>query len=129
MGRGCYGSSAIWGADGPAPIVVRSRLYVTGDVGDDLVIYGFDLDGRPRWQAKNGRSWTGSYPGARACCVYSAGKLYHMNAHGRVACFDAATGSALGRGRAGAVPGSEHHLGHERVPARRRSPADRHPGR
>lgn len=78
-----------------SPIVVADRLYLTGDVDDDLVIYGFDRDGRPRWQAKNGRSWSGSYPGARACCVYSAGKLYHMNAHGRVACLDAATGAEL----------------------------------
>ena len=32
---------------------------------------------------------------ARACCAYSEGKLYHMNAHGRVACLDAATGKEL----------------------------------
>ena len=78
-----------------SPIIVRDRLYITGDVDDDLVIFAFDLDGRPLWQATNGRSWTGSYPGARACCAYSAGKLYHMNAHGRVACLDAATGKEL----------------------------------
>ncbi len=78
-----------------SPIVVRDRLYITGDVDDDLVIFAFDLDGKPRWQAKNGRSWSGSYPGARACCAYSRGKLYHMNAHGRVACLEAATGKEL----------------------------------
>jgi outer membrane protein assembly factor BamB len=75
-----------------SPIVVGNRLYVTGDVEDDLVLFAFDLDGEPQWQATNGKSWTGSYPGARACCAYSEGKLYHMNAHGRVASFDAATG-------------------------------------
>jgi outer membrane protein assembly factor BamB len=75
-----------------SPIVVRDRLYITGDVGDDLVIFAFDLNGKPLWQVKNGRSWSGSYPGARACCAYSEGKLYHMNAHGRVACLDAASG-------------------------------------
>ena len=81
-----------------SPIIVRERLYITGDVNDDLVIFAFDLDGKPTWQAKNGRSWTGSYPGARACCAYSEGKLYHMNAHGRVACLEAATGKeTLGR--------------------------------
>ena len=78
-----------------SPIIVRDRLYVTGDVGKDLVLFAFDLDGKPRWQARNGQSWTGSFPGARACSAYSDGKLYHMNAHGRVACLDAATGEEL----------------------------------
>ena len=78
-----------------SPIIVRDRLYITGEMDDDLVIFAFDLDGKPLWQAKNGRSWTGSYPGARACCAYSEGKLYHMNAHGRVACLEAATGKEL----------------------------------
>jgi outer membrane protein assembly factor BamB len=78
-----------------SPIIVRDRLYITGDVDDDLVIFALDFTGRLLWKAKNGRSWTGSYPGARACCAYSEGKLYHMNAHGRVACLEAATGKEL----------------------------------
>ena len=86
-----HGPRLVWkignlGRGWSSPIIVRDRLYITGDVGDDLVIYAFDLGGKPQWQTKNGESWTGSYPGARACCVYSEGKLYHMNAHGRVAC-------------------------------------------
>ena len=76
-------------------MIVRDRLYITGDLGDDLVIFALDLDGKLLWHAKNGRSWTGSYPGARGCCAYSEGKLYHMNAHGRVACLEAATGKQL----------------------------------
>lgn len=75
-----------------SPIIVNDRLYITGDVEDDLVIFAFDLDGKLQWQAKNGKSWTGQYPGARACCAYSDGALYHMNAHGRVVCLNAATG-------------------------------------
>jgi outer membrane protein assembly factor BamB len=78
-----------------SPIVVRDRLYITGDRGDDLVIAAFDLDGKLKWETKNGRAWTSSYPGARACCTYSDGKLYHMNGHGRVACLDAANGKEL----------------------------------
>ena len=78
-----------------SPIIVRDRLYITGDVDDDMVIFAFDLTGRPLWKATNGRSWTGSYSGARACCAYSEGKLYHMNARGRVVCLEADTGKEL----------------------------------
>jgi len=100
---------AEWPSDGPklvwkieglgtgwsSPIIARERLYVTGDVGDDLTVLAFDLTGRPTWRAKNGEAWKGPYPGARACCAYSQGRVYHMNAHGRVACLDAATGNEL----------------------------------
>ena len=37
----------------------------------------------------------GLYPGRRACCAYREGRLYHLNAHGRVACLDAASGKEL----------------------------------
>ena len=103
------GLLAAWPDDGPpllwkagglgtgwsSPIVVGRRLYITGDVDDDLVIFAFDTGGTPLWQAKNGKSWQGSFPGSRACCAFSEGRLYHLNAHGRVACLDAATGREL----------------------------------
>ena len=78
-----------------SPIVVGDRIYITGDVDEDLVIFALDLDGRVQWQTTNGKSWTGSYPGARATCAFSEGRLYHVNAHGRVACLDAASGREL----------------------------------
>jgi len=94
------GPKLLWKIDGlgtgwSSPIVVDRRLYVTGDVGDELVIFAFNLGGTPQWQATSGKAWKGPYPGARACCAFSAGRLYHMNAHGRVACLDAASGNEL----------------------------------
>lgn len=98
-----------WPADGPkllwkagelgrgysAPIVTHGRIYLTGDVGDELHIFALDPEGRVVWRAKNGEAWRSPYPGARAICTYSEGRLYHENAHGRVACFDAITGAEL----------------------------------
>ena len=91
------GPELLWKVDGlgtgwSSPIIVGSRLYITGDVGDDLVIFAFDLDGNPVWRTKNGGAWKGPYPGSRASCVFSEGRLYNMNAHGRVVCLDAASG-------------------------------------
>ena len=66
-----------------SPIVVGKTLYITGDLDEDLVIFALDVrDGSVRWKAKNGQAWKGSYPGCRAACTYSEGRLYHLNAHG-----------------------------------------------
>ncbi len=78
-----------------SPIVVGDRVFITGDAGGECVLYAFDLEGKPVWKAPNGRSWKDPWPGARACPAWSEGRLYHMNAHGRTACFDAATGKEL----------------------------------
>lgn len=94
------GPKLLWKIDGlgtgwSCPIIVGRRIYITGDVGSDLVIFALDLNGQLQWKVKNGRNWKNPYPGARACCVFSEGRLYNMNAHGRVACLDAATGRKL----------------------------------
>lgn len=75
-----------------SPVVVGGRVYLTGDVGEDLHIFALDREGRRQWQSANGRSWRGDHPGARSTVTYRGGRLYHLNAHGRVACLDAGTG-------------------------------------
>jgi outer membrane protein assembly factor BamB len=78
-----------------SPIVANKTVFITGDEDNDLIISAFSLDGKPRWQTKNGAAWKRSYPGARSSCTYDNGKLYHMNAHGRLVCLDAETGDEL----------------------------------
>jgi outer membrane protein assembly factor BamB len=75
-----------------SPTIVGDSIYITGDVGEELHLFALDLEGRPLWQARNGASWRDPYPGARSTLTFSEGRLYSQNAHGRVACFDAATG-------------------------------------
>ena len=94
------GPPRLWMAAGigrgySSPIVADETVYITGDEADDLIISAFSLDGKLRWRAKNGAAWKRSFPGARSSCTYDGGKLYHMNAHGRLVCLDAKTGSEL----------------------------------
>ncbi len=94
------GPALLWKTKGlglgwSSPIVVGDRLYITGDVGDDLVIFALDLNGKVQWRAQNGRAWKTPYPGARACCAWSEGRLYHLNAHGRLVCLEATSGQEL----------------------------------
>jgi outer membrane protein assembly factor BamB len=91
------GPKLLWKADGlgrgySSPIVTGGSIYLSGDVGAELHLFALDLEGKTRWKAVSGRAWTGQYPGARASCVLDEGNLYHLNAHGRAACLDAATG-------------------------------------
>ena len=80
-----------------APIIADGLLYITGDIGEDLWIFAYRLDpvAKIHWKARNGRSWKRPYSGARSSCTYDGGKLYHMNAHGRVVCLDAASGKTV----------------------------------
>ena len=92
------GPSLLWRIDDlgkgwSSPIVVNRQIFITGDVDEDLTVLAFDDAGHPLWRATNGKAWKVSYPGARASCTYSAGRLYHLNAHGRLACLDASTGA------------------------------------
>lgn len=94
------GPELLWKVDGlgkgwSSPIVAGPHVYITGDVGDNLVIFAFDRNGNPVWRTKNGKSWKGPFPGSRACCVFSDGRLYNLNAHGRVVCLDAASGREI----------------------------------
>jgi outer membrane protein assembly factor BamB len=94
------GPKLLWKADGlgrgySSPIVTGGTLYITGDAGHELCIYALDLEGKMKWKSANGRAWKGEYPGARASCLYDGGNLYHMNAHGRAVCLEAATGREI----------------------------------
>lgn len=78
-----------------SPVISGGRLVITGDFEEHLALIAFDLAGRPLWRATNGASWKTPYPGARATPTFHSGRLYHQNAHGRVACFDPADGREL----------------------------------
>ena len=94
------GPERLWKVSGlgqgySSPIITEHALYITGDVGDKLTVFAFDVDGSPIWKAYNGRSWKNSWPGARSSCTYYKGRLYHENAHGRVVALDPQTGNEL----------------------------------
>jgi outer membrane protein assembly factor BamB len=78
-----------------SPVISGGRLILSGDFSDHVALRAFDLQGRPLWRATNGANWRDPYPGARSTPTFSGGRLFHQNAHGRVAGFDAANGREL----------------------------------
>ncbi len=73
--------------------IAEGRIFTTGDFGPKELVLCLDLDGKLLWKAENGKSWRGSTPGARTNPTFSEGAVFHMNASGRIAAFDAATGA------------------------------------
>ena len=95
------GPKLLWSINGlgkgfASPCIVGDRIYIAGDHGDELVVFALDLAGQVQWRTANGKSWKKSHPGSRATCCYDDdGKLYVMNAHGRLACISAADGAEI----------------------------------
>jgi outer membrane protein assembly factor BamB len=94
------GPAMLWQGQGigqgySSAIVTPDGIFVTGDKGGKLVISALAADGAVRWQKENGTAWANPFPGARGTCTYHRGRLYHLNAHGRLACLDAKTGNEL----------------------------------
>ena len=78
-----------------SPIIVGDTIFIAGDVGKDLVVFAFDLAGKEKWRTTNGKCWSKSHPGARGTACYDNGRLYLMNAHGRLACIGADDGAEI----------------------------------
>jgi len=91
------GPKLLWKASGMgkgwcSPIIAEGRIFIAGDVGSDLKIFALGMDGKVKWEVTNGKAWKRSFPGGRAACCYSQGKLYHVNGAGRVVCLNAKDG-------------------------------------
>jgi len=92
------GPKLLWKIDGMgkgwcSPIIADGKIFIAGDVGSDLKIFALTLDGKIKWTVTNGKAWRKSFPGGRAACCYSEGKIYQMNGTGRVVCLDAKDGA------------------------------------
>ena len=95
-----------WPADGPKLLwkatgigngfssvaVSGQAVYITGDVGDQLVVFALDHEGKSVWRAPLGPAWTKNHPGSRATPTLDAGNLYLVSGDGLIGCLDAATG-------------------------------------
>ncbi len=87
-------SSAV-GTGFASPIIVDGVIYISGNIGKELMVFALDSNGAVKWKTPNGRAWTRAYPGSRASCNYSDGKLYNTGSFGRLLCMDAKSGKPI----------------------------------
>lgn len=98
-----------WPSNGPAllwtntelakgyssPSFANNSIYITGNKGNDDILFGLDMNGKILWQTAVGRSWTQTNPESRATPVVDGNKVYTCSGHGDLACTDAATGKVI----------------------------------
>jgi outer membrane protein assembly factor BamB len=75
--------------------LAEGMIFTAGDFDQSEMLVTLDLDGKPLWQAANGRAWQGAAPGSRATPTYDQGAVYHMNPDGRLAAYEARSGKPL----------------------------------
>lgn len=75
-------------------VIAEGMVYITGNIGSDLVITAFDMNGKKLWNKIHGPACerNGFHPGSRATPTIEDGKLYLMSDFGLLACYDAKTG-------------------------------------
>jgi outer membrane protein assembly factor BamB len=72
--------------------ISNQRLYTTGMIDRQEVLFAIDLQGQPLWQKTYGPAWRGRYPEARTTPTVNDDHVYVISGMGKVACFDARTG-------------------------------------
>jgi len=92
------GPELLWQArglgNGYSTVAVSSgSVYTTGDVKDKLMLFAFDMNGKPLWNVPVDKAWTKDKPGSRSTPTVNGDRLYILSGNGVLACLDAKTGS------------------------------------
>jgi len=75
--------------------VSGGQVFITGDEAGKLILFAFDMDGKPRWKVPVDAAWTRDHPGARSTPTIDGGRVYLLSGNGVVACHSAKSGARL----------------------------------
>jgi outer membrane protein assembly factor BamB len=78
-----------------SPSFGTNTIYITGNKGDNDILFALDMNGKILWQAVMGRAWTGSNPESRATPTVEDNKVYTCSGFGDLACIDGTTGKII----------------------------------
>lgn len=97
------GPQLLWTYEGlgrgyAAPAVLGDKLFVNGEQEGKAFLFALDTAGKLLWKAPNGKEFLGegfssTYPGSRSTPTVVGKLVYATAGHGRIACFNASTGS------------------------------------
>jgi len=75
--------------------IANGMIYTASSIGNNTVVIALNLDGKVLWKVKNGKAWTGAYPGSRSTPTIDGDRLYHQSPHGNIVCLNAKTGDII----------------------------------
>lgn len=75
--------------------IANGMIYTASSIGNNTVVIALNLDGKVLWKVKNGKPWTGAYPGSRGTPTIDGNRLFHQNPLGNLICLDAKTGDRI----------------------------------
>jgi len=96
------GPALLWfteeiGSGFAAPVITNDKVLINGEADSTSYLFAFDLKGRLLYKAPNGNEYYGkgfsaSYPGSRSTPTVVGDLVYATSGHGRLACYEIATG-------------------------------------
>lgn len=91
------GPKMVWSQDSvgngySSPVVVKGKVYITGEKSRREYLSAFDLQGKQLWQTEYGKAWSGRFEPARTTPTVVDGMIYVISGGGEVVCLDANTG-------------------------------------
>ncbi len=73
--------------------IAEGMVFTCGDFDRAEMVMALDLNGNLLWKSPNGEAWQRASPGSRTTPTYNDGTLYHMNPTGRLAAYEAKSGT------------------------------------
>ena len=72
-----------------------STIYITGNAGNDDLLYALSMDGKILWKTVIGRAWNASNPESRSTPEVEDNRVYTCSGFGDLACIDGTTGKII----------------------------------
>ena len=90
------GPELLWQASGlgegfSTVAVTGGFVYTTGDVDGKLLLFAFDMNGKPVWKVLIDKAWTRNHPGSRSTPTVDGDRVYILSGNGVLVCLNSKT--------------------------------------
>jgi outer membrane protein assembly factor BamB len=72
-----------------------NTIYITGNDGNDDILFALSMEGKIIWKTVIGRAWTSTNPESRATPTVEGNKVYTSSGFGDLACIDGTSGKII----------------------------------
>ena len=111
------GPKLVWSTTGvgkgfSSVAVSNGMVYTAGNVGNQMMVFAFDMNGELKWKVAHDAPWTKSVPGARSTPTIDGSRLYLLSGNGLIGCYEASSGKKIWTRATSAFGGSPSEWGY-----------------